>query len=107
MATRQLPPSEWTEYFDALSHRLAHNEHPEYAEIRVLGLQEGAQPETSWLPLQGITYDPNNDLLEVLVEGMDHLIQHPEDIYVDEEEGEVLSLEVVRTDGTKEIIEIR
>lgn len=107
MAITKIARQDWPTYFDNLSTRLADNQRPEYAEIRVLSMEDGAQRETSWLPLDGITYDRKDDLLEVIVEGMDHLILQPEEIFVDEEDEEVLSMEIVRKDGTKEIIEIR
>lgn len=107
MAITQLARDDWSTYFDDLSKRFADDDRPEYAEIRVLSMEDGAQPETSWLPLNGLTYDRKGDLLEVFVEGMDHLVYHPQEIYVDEDAGELSSLEIVRTDGTKEIIEIR
>lgn len=70
-------------------------------------MEDGAQPETSWLPLDGISYDRKKDLLEVLVEDFDPLALHPKEIYADEMGEEVLSIEVIRQDETKEIIELR
>jgi hypothetical protein len=34
--------------------------------------------------LLGITYDPNKDLLETALEGLDHLIAHPREISVED-----------------------
>src|SRR5690606_26055696 len=79
----------------------------DYAEIRVFSPEDGAQPETRWLPLLGLTYDPKDDLLDVAVEGLDHLVGHPEAIYVDEAHGRLDRFEVVRRDGTREVIAIR
>lgn len=90
-----------------LLERIAKSEYPECTESWVLSMEDGAQPETSWLLLDGISYDRKNDLIEVLVEGLDHLVLHPQEIYADELGEEVLSLKVVRKDGTKEIIELR
>jgi hypothetical protein len=54
------------------------------AEIEVLSLDLGDQVEAEWLPLLGLAYDSKNDVLEVELEGMDHLIPKPRDIYVEE-----------------------
>lgn len=90
------------------SKKLSREHRTDYAEIRVFYRENGAQPETSWLPLAGITYDRKGDLLEVLVENMDHLVFHPKEIYVDERaDQELNSLEVVREDGPMEVIELR
>jgi hypothetical protein len=108
MSIKQLEKADWASYFDAFSKKLNREHRTDYAEIRVFSQEDGAQPETSWLPLAGITYDRKGDLLEVLVENMDHLVYHPKEIYVDEMEDKVLSsLEVVREDGTIEVIELR
>jgi hypothetical protein len=107
MAIRALPRPEWRRYFDAFSGSKSHTGRVDYAEIRVLSIEDGAQPQTRWLPLLGLAYDPKNDLLEVAVTGLDHLIGQPDAIYVDEQHGRLDRLEVIRRDGTRDLIEIR
>lgn len=107
MAIRSLPRADWAEYFDNFSDTKNDTGRIDYAEIRILSPENGVQPQTSWLPLQGLTYDPKNDLLDVAVTGLDHLIGHPAVIYVDEVRGRLDRFEVERRDGTQEIIEIR
>jgi hypothetical protein len=61
-----------------------------------------------WLPLRGITYDPKDDLIEVALDGLDHLIRHPKEVYVDEDVGGgLMSVAVVTADGTREIVKLR
>ena len=50
--------------FDRLSKTLEGKQ----AEIEVASLSLGDQVEAEWLPLHGITYDPNDDLVEVALE---------------------------------------
>jgi hypothetical protein len=107
MAIRSLPRDEWGPYFDRFSKSKDDAGRVDYAEIRVFSSDMGAQKETSWVPLQGLTYDPHGDLLEVIVPGLDHLVAHPTSINVEEANGRLDSLEVTRKDGTREIIEIR
>jgi hypothetical protein len=107
MVIRSLPRPEWAPYFDGFSRAKQQTGRVDYAEVRVFSPEIGAQPETRWLPLLGLTYDPKDDLLEVLVEGLDHLIAHPTAIYVDEAGGRLERMEVVRRDGTREVVEIR
>ena len=107
MAIRTLPRAEWNVYFDAFSGAQNLTDRIDYAEIRVLSPEDGAQTQARWLPLLGLTYDPKDDLLEVQVEGLDHLVGHPETIYVDEDEGRLNRFEVVRRSGEMETIEIR
>jgi hypothetical protein len=107
MPIRTLPPTEWAGFFNAFSKAKAGAHRIDYAEIRVLSPEIGAQPQTRWLPLDGITYDSKGDLLEVSVSGLDHLIGHPATIYVDETSGRLDRFEVVRSDGTRDLVEIR
>src|SRR5688500_15080725 len=107
MSIRSLPREEWSAYFDRFSKTKDDAGRVDYAEIRVFSPEIGAQQETSWVPLQGLTYDAKDDLLEVTVPGLDHLVAHPTAIHVDEAAGRLNSFEVVRRDGTREIIEIR
>jgi hypothetical protein len=107
MVIRSLPRAEWAAYFDAFSRAKQHTGRVDYAEVRVFSPEIGAQPETRWLPLLGLTYDPKDDLLEVQVTGLDHLVAHPTAIYVEEAGGRLDRMEVIRRDGTQEVVEIR
>jgi hypothetical protein len=107
MATRLLPRDAWNDYFDAFSKTKGDTGRIDYAEIRVFSPDDGALQETRWLPLLGLTYDPKDDLLDIAVAGLDHLVGHPQTIWVDEAGGRLDRFEVIRHDGTCEIVEIR
>ncbi|MDX1639813.1 MAG: DUF5335 family protein [Balneolaceae bacterium] len=108
MAVRKINRSDWQSFFDTFSKKFLKDDQPEYAGIQILSEDIGAQPETGWLPLEGITYNPKDDLLDIRVEQLDRMILHPSEIYVDEDsQGWITSLEIVEKDGTKDIIEIR
>jgi hypothetical protein len=49
----------------------------ERGEIEVASLSMGDQIEAELLPILGIVYDPKDDLIEVALDGLDHLIPHP------------------------------
>src|SRR5262245_30881801 len=99
MATRKLDKSQWQTYFDRVSKLLEGKQ----AEIEVASLSLGDQVEAEWLPLFGITYDRNDDLVEVELEGLDHLINHPREIYVEDGPLGLAALEIVTTDDVREI----
>ncbi len=107
MAIRELPRRKWNAYFDNFSKKKSDAGRIDYAEIRVFSPEIGAQPETSWLPLKGLTYDPKDDQLDVFVDGLEHFIAHPQAIFVEEASGRLDSIEVVLKDGTYEVVEIR
>ena len=59
------------------------------------------------MPLLGIVYDSENDVLELLVGDMDHLIGAPRELYVDEELLDIVSFQIVDADGVRQIITLR
>lgn len=108
MAIKKIDKENWQAYFDTFSKTFLTDKQPEYAEIQILSKTSGVQPETGWLPLEGITYDAREEMLNVKLEDLDHMIWHPAEIHVDEEPGGwITSIEIKNADGSKEIIEIR
>lgn len=103
MTTERLEKSAWHGYFDAMSKILPGKQ----AEIEVNGLHIGAQIEADYAPLLGVVYDPRNDILEVLLEGLDHTIANVRDIYVDHDGVNVNSIAVTDADGVQQIIRLR
>jgi hypothetical protein len=93
MALTQLAKPEWQDYFDGVSKVLG----AKLVEIEVAGLGLGDQVEVNWLPLIGLSYDPRGDVLAVIVEGIEHNIQHPKQIYVEQDVEGLYSIEVVDT----------
>src|ERR1700726_577191 len=55
----------------------------------------------------GIAYDPKNDVLEIALDGVDHLINSPKEVWVDAGAGELLSFEVIDGEGVSQIIQLR
>ena len=103
MSASTLPKSEWSGFFANLSRALEGKQ----AELEVLSLDLGDQMEAEWLPLLGIAFDPKNDLVEVALQDMEHMIPKPKEIYVDVGPAGLLMIEVVSADQTREIIKFR
>jgi hypothetical protein len=103
MAIRKLDKAEWHPFFDHVSKVLIGKR----AEIEVASLDLGSQIQAEWLPLLGIAYDPKDDVLEIALEGLDHLIAKPQLVYVDEGSGGLMSLEVIDHAGVSQIIKLR
>ena len=107
-ATKQIPSQEWKNYFDRFTKRYLRDARPETARIELLSPLLGDQVETEAARLMGISYDARSQALEVLLENMDHLVFQPREIWaVEEDDGFLPSIEIVRDDGTKEILTIR
>jgi hypothetical protein len=103
MAAQKIEKSKWQAFFDRLSRGLVGMR----AEIEVASLALGDQIEAEWLPLLGITYDSKNDLLEIALEGLDHLIKHPKEVWADAGIGALLNFEVIDGEGVSQIIQLR
>jgi hypothetical protein len=100
---KQLEKSQWRPYFDRMSKSLLGKR----AEIEVASLRLGDQIEAEWLSLLGISYDPKDDIIEIALEGVDHLIHKPREVYVEQEGLELSGLEVVDAKGVRQIIVLR
>jgi hypothetical protein len=103
MATRKLEKRRWRTFFDGITKMLEGKQ----AEIEIASLRLGDQVEAEWLPLLGIGYDPKDDIVEVALEGLDHLIPNPCGIYIEDGEQGFLAFEVVDADDARQIIKLR
>ena len=92
MAVRKLEKPEWHPYFDSISKA-------------VIGKR--AEIEAEWLSLIGVVYDPKDDRLEIALDGLDHLIPHPQEVYIDEQAGQLSSLEVIDRAAVAQIVKLR
>jgi hypothetical protein len=103
MTVRKLDQKQWKPFFDDISKVLGAKQ----AEIEVLSLDLGDQIEAEWLPLLGLTYGPKNEVLDVELEGLDHLIPKPREIYLEDGGVGLASLAVVDAEGARQIVKLR
>jgi len=103
MGARALAKPEWQSYCDRISKRVVGAQ----AQIEVTALALGDQIAAKWLPLLGITYEPKSGLLEIALEGFDHLIHKPRDIFVDDGPEGLASMEIVDADRRRQIVRLR
>jgi hypothetical protein len=104
MAISKLEKTAWHPYFDRVSKLIGGTKR---AEVEVAALNLGDQVEAEWLPLTGIVYDAKDDLIEVLLEDLDHLIYKPREVFIDQDAVLLKSLEVIDKDGVRQIIKLR
>lgn len=106
-ATKEIPGHQWKDYFDRFTKRHLRDDRPETATVEYLSTELGGQVETEGAPLLGISYDPKSKALEVLLENVDHLVFHPREVWaIEEADGFLSGIEIVRDDGTKEVLTI-
>jgi hypothetical protein len=92
-STREIPQAEWRAYFDDFSRDL----HDMMATVEVTGREIGAQVEAERPLLTGITYDHKDDIVVIgldapggIEEDLEHIVYHPQKIYVAEEDTETV-----------------
>ena len=95
MTIHKLEKAEWRPFLDLVSKTLTGKQ----AEIEVSSLKLGDQVEVEWLPLLGLAYDPKDDIVEVVLDGVDHIISKPRELYIDNGIGSLSSLEIIDADG--------
>ncbi|HHJ40528.1 MAG: hypothetical protein AXA67_10365 [Methylothermaceae bacteria B42] len=103
MATRELPKSQWETYFDHVSAHLKAVQ----AEIEVASMNLGDQIEAEWVPFYGVSYDPKDDLVEFILEGVDHLVPHPGKILVEDGPEGLHNIEVIDSEGIRHIAKFK
>lgn len=101
--TIELAKPTWQAYFDTVSRGLAGQQ----VAIEVAALDIGSHVAAQWLPVLGVTYDGRNDLLAVMAEGLDHMIRHPRQIFVESEGGALHSINAIDGDGASQIIRFK
>lgn len=103
MSVKKLCKTEWGPFFDKLSRTLKGAR----AELDAMSLSIGSQTEAKWLPLMGVTYDAKDDVLELVMDGLDHLIHQPEDIFFEEDGGLLTSLQVIDREQTSYVLKLK
>ena len=72
------------------------------------GWDLGDQIEAEWVPLIGVTYDEKDDLIEVALEDLDHLIRSPRKLFIDYAVGGIVAaIEIVDADGNQQIVRLK
>ena len=103
--TKQIPSGEWQAYFDRLCRAFLSDETPETVTVEVLSPRTGDQIEAQTARLQGISYDPKSQALEIWMEDLDHLTSKPSEIWVIEQEGGFVSvMEIKQGDGQVQLL---
>jgi hypothetical protein len=103
MESRKLEKNQWAPVLDAVSKEAL----AKRAEVEVAGLALGDQIEAEWVPLLGIVYDHKDDLIEIALEGLDHLIRAPQEVHIIGEMVALSSIVVIDGDQNRHILKVR
>ena len=100
---RAVPKQEWRGFFDEMSKELLGKR----AEIEVSSLDLGDQIISEWVPMIGITYDSGDDLLDIALDGGNHMIRHPREIVVEHAPVGLSSVAVIDADGARQVVRLK
>jgi hypothetical protein len=105
--TKRIATDQLTRYFDAFSKRFLMGDTAEQADVEILD-DRGDRALASRVKLLGVDYDPHTNALELELESGDHRAFNPREVWaVEEPDGFISALQVVRDDGGREIVNIR
>jgi hypothetical protein len=100
---REIARRDWRRYCDRLSRELEGHR----AELDVVWLDLGDRTLARWVPLVGLVYEPRADAIEIALEGISHSIHEPRELYVEETDRGIVSLEILTARGAVETIRFR
>jgi hypothetical protein len=103
METCKLDRSEWKTFFDIYSDLLT----GKYAAVEVASLSVGDQIEAGWVYLRWLTYDPKNDVIEIALENLGHMIHRPCEVYLAFGPDGLSGVEITDRDGVQRIVKLR
>ena len=97
--TREIEQGAWLPFFDLISSSLR----GKAADITIANPSEQVHQSRCW-ELHGVTYDPHDRALIVSCRNQEHVISSPISIRVEQSGQTVLSVEVTKGRGEREII---
>ncbi len=104
MALEKIAKEDLKHFFDNLSRVLP----AETVEVEVVGLDVGDQVAADGIMLDGISYDDSND--EVIVDlsnVAEHSIAGPQEVWVDQDDDGLKSIEISCKEGHRHIIKFK
>jgi hypothetical protein len=101
--SQTLSKAEMRELFHRLTQQLAGTR----AEVEIASLRLGDQVDAQWLPLLGLSYDPSDDTIAIILEGIDITIAKPREIYLDGADNEWTGLDIIDADGMQHVVQLK
>lgn len=103
MKTDKIDRTRWKPYFRSLTGQLEGKR----ALIEVASLALGDQVEAEWLTLLGVSYEPESDHIDIAMQGVNHRVENPRDVFVLWGHHGLEAMEIAQEDGTQQILRLR
>ena len=102
--TMKIPQDQLSNYFETFTKRYLRDDAPESVRVEVVGGELGVQLAADNVRLIGVTYDEHENSLEFELDSGDLRVIQPREVWaIQEDDGFVSAIEVVRSDGSKDI----
>jgi hypothetical protein len=107
--TTRIPEDRLSGYFDDFTKRfLRDSPAAKGVDVEVVAGERGDQRATETARLLGVTYDRHSNALEFSLDSGDHRIFAPREVWtVEEPDGFVSAIEVVKDDGEREVMTVK
>jgi len=107
METMRIPTDQLEAHFDKFTKHFLLKESTNAADVEILAPDWGDQYVAEGVQLRGITYDPRERAIEFELEGGDHRIPQPKEVWtVEEPDGFIKAIEIVHDDATREVVKV-
>lgn len=103
MATKDIAKDRWHSFFEEFTKAIQGRRQ---AGVEVVSLGYGDQVLAANAPLHGLSYDTRSETFEVEMEGIDHRVTRPRNVFVEWEAGGVVGVEIVGDDDVRTIVKI-
>ena len=100
---RNVPKSDWRGFLDGISKAMLGAR----AEIEVAALDLGDQVLAEWVPALGVTYEPNDDVVDIALDSGSHLIHKPCALVAQESRTGLEALTVTDEDGARHTVRLK
>jgi hypothetical protein len=94
---------EWDGFLALISRGSGHQR----ALVAVNSQKFGNRAEAEWLPFRGMAYDGQDDIIEIALGRVEHLVKRPREVYFAEEAGWFTGLAIIDSDGARHIVMLR
>lgn len=103
MSLVKLERNSWHDFWDAMTDQVLGKQ----AEIEIASRTFGVQVVARWQPLIGLVYDWKRETLEISVDGVDHLVMKPQELYVEYGASGLESIGILDSEGAWQIVLLR
>jgi hypothetical protein len=107
METTRIPDDQLEQHFDRFTKHFLLHESTTAADVEIMSTELGDQFEAEGVHLLGVTYDPKDQAIQFELDGGEHRVTHPKEVWtVEDADGFIKTIEIVRDDDTREIVKV-